>query len=196
MVKNVARTVGPMSPPSERVLVLGNGHFGTLSGELSIDGRSIRLRPRTSMVLAQLLRNADRLVTKDELMQAVWPDVVVTEDSLVQCIKEIRHALGALRHDWIRTFPRQGYAFVAPAEAAPSHAPLDPSAWRSLALAAPDAAQHLNDDARLLDLMLCGWQFFSTYTADGHARARAVFEKVIALAPNHAEAITLLGWSH
>lgn len=101
-----------MNQPTCRNLTLGHARFDTLSGELAIDGRSTRLRPRTAMLLAHLVRHAGRIVTKDELMQAVWPDAVVTEDSLVQCVKEIRHALGDAGHGWIRTVPRQGYAVV------------------------------------------------------------------------------------
>ena len=40
-------------------------------------------------------------------MGAVWPDAVVTDDSLVQCVKEIRHALGDAGREWIRTLPRR-----------------------------------------------------------------------------------------
>ena len=98
----------------ERWLEVGPGSFDAVSGELRLDGHCVRLRPRTAALLAHLVRHADRLVTKDELMQAVWPDVVVTEDSIVQCVKEIRHALGDPGRGWIRTVPRQGYAFAAP----------------------------------------------------------------------------------
>jgi TolB-like protein/Tfp pilus assembly protein PilF len=71
--------------------------------------------------------------------------VVVTEDSLVQCVKEIRHALGEAGRDWIRTLPRQGYAFVAdelpqqqlaaprPAAAPPVAAPPAAVRWRLVA---------------------------------------------------------------
>jgi TolB-like protein/DNA-binding winged helix-turn-helix (wHTH) protein/Tfp pilus assembly protein PilF len=97
-----------------RLLRLGAGWFDSVSGELSLDGRSVRLRPRTAALLAHLARHAGRIVGKDELMLAVWPDVVVTDDSLVQCVKEIRHALGDGARDWIRTVPRQGYAFAQP----------------------------------------------------------------------------------
>lgn len=53
------------------------------------------------------------MVGKDELLAAVWPDAVVTEDSLVQCVKEIRQALGAQKKTLLRTMPRLGYALVA-----------------------------------------------------------------------------------
>src|SRR5262245_66272982 len=56
-------------------------------------GTTVALRPQPIAVLLFLAGNANRMVTKDELLRAVWPDVMVTDDSLVQCIKEIRPAL-------------------------------------------------------------------------------------------------------
>ena len=100
-------------------LKVGSGWFDPVSGELSLDYQLTRLRPRTAALLAYLISHSDRVVGKDELLQSVWPKVVVTEDSLVQCVKEIRRALGPGRHDWIRTVPRAGYAFVAVSEEAP-----------------------------------------------------------------------------
>jgi DNA-binding winged helix-turn-helix (wHTH) protein len=51
-------------------------------------GQSISLRPQSFAVLRFLAENANRLVTKDELIQAVWPGIAVTDDSIVQCIYE------------------------------------------------------------------------------------------------------------
>ena len=93
-------------------LVVAGGRFNALSGELRIGHRSQRLRPRTAAVLAHLARHADCMVGKDELLSAAWPDVIVTEDSLVQCVKEIRAALGAERKHLLRTMPRLGYALL------------------------------------------------------------------------------------
>jgi TolB-like protein/DNA-binding winged helix-turn-helix (wHTH) protein len=101
-----------MTAPSERMLEVRRGRFDPLSGELYLDGRMVRLRPRTAALLACLVQRRDRVVTKHELMELVWPDAVVTEDSLVQCIKEIRQAIGEEGREWIRTVPRHGYAFV------------------------------------------------------------------------------------
>lgn len=140
-----------MNDPGERTRPIGHGRFDPLSGDLSLDGRSVRLRPRTAALLDHLLQHGDRVVGKDELLQAVWPDVVVTEDSLVQCVKEIRQALGPAGRDWIRTVPRQGYAFVGeptqpavapeePVEAARAPAPgLHRSRWRWPSVAAAAA---------------------------------------------------------
>jgi TolB-like protein/DNA-binding winged helix-turn-helix (wHTH) protein/Tfp pilus assembly protein PilF len=119
------------------MLQAGHGRFDPISGELSLDGRTTKLRPRTAALLAHLLRNAGRVVGKDELMQAIWPDVVVTEDSLVQCVSEIRQALGHAGREWIRTVPRQGYAFVAETVAPASSVPQsEPRRWRKPVAAA------------------------------------------------------------
>ncbi|TIR93774.1 MAG: adenylate cyclase, partial [Mesorhizobium sp.] len=70
---------------------------------------TIALRHQTFAVLRHLLENADRVVTKDELMRAVWNGIAVTDDSLVQCIHEIRAALNDGRQAVVETVPRRGY---------------------------------------------------------------------------------------
>lgn len=68
------------------------------------------MRAKTFALLAHLARNAGRVMTKDDLMDAVWPDVTVTEDSLTQAIRDLRKVLG---EDAVRTVPRRGYMLVA-----------------------------------------------------------------------------------
>jgi adenylate cyclase len=82
-------------------------------GALRSGGDDIELRPKTFEVLKLLVENAGRLVAKDEIVAAVWPDVYVTDDSLVQCIKELRRAFGADGDRLIRTVPRRGYRLEA-----------------------------------------------------------------------------------
>jgi len=79
---------------------------------LDASGRPVELRPQAWQVLRHLALNAGRLVTKGELMAAVWPDVVVTDDSLVQAIGDVRRALGDAGHRLVRTVPRRGYMLV------------------------------------------------------------------------------------
>ena len=76
---------------------------------LDASGRPCALRPQTFAVLRHLIANPGRLVTKDELMQAVWPGVAVTDDSLVQCVGEIRRLLGDAGKTLVETVPRRGY---------------------------------------------------------------------------------------
>ncbi len=79
------------------------------------DGAEVRLRPQAMRVLEHLIANAGRVVGRDELFAAVWPDIVVTDDSLVQCISDIRAAIGDEGHELLRTVPRRGYRLDLPA---------------------------------------------------------------------------------
>src|SRR3972149_11108267 len=80
-------------------------------GCLLLDGNEIALRPKTYAVLHYLIENVGRLVWKDELFAAVWPNLVVTDDALVQSIGELRRALGDDGSRLISTIPRRGYRF-------------------------------------------------------------------------------------
>ncbi len=75
------------------------------------DGAQVPLRPKSFDVLLHLVRNHGRLVTKDELFDNVWANVVVTDNSLVQCIKEVRQALGDGRQAMVETVAKRGYIF-------------------------------------------------------------------------------------
>jgi predicted ATPase/DNA-binding winged helix-turn-helix (wHTH) protein len=76
--------------------------------------REVKLRPKVYDALLYLLDHRGRLVGKEELNQALWPNASVTEDSLVQCLVELRRALGAGAQDVVKTVPRRGYIFTAP----------------------------------------------------------------------------------
>lgn len=84
-------------------------------GSLRVGDQEIALRPKAFDVLRHLADNAGRLVSKKELFEAVWPNVAVTDDSLVQCIRELRDKLGDTKHQLIRTVPRRGYLLNASA---------------------------------------------------------------------------------
>src|SRR5258707_11912128 len=75
--------------------------------------REIPLRPKSFEVLRYLVENADRLVTKDELIKAVWPNVIVTDDALTHCVSEARQAIADSKQTLISTVPRRGYRFKA-----------------------------------------------------------------------------------
>ena len=114
------------------------------------DGVPVDLRSQSFDVLDYLARNVGRVVSKDELIDAVWDRKPANEDSLVQCIADIRRALSDGDHRLIKTFPRKGYMFatqameVVPGEVVPAQgqAPADrPEAgaevnWQRLVMAA------------------------------------------------------------
>src|SRR5262245_39862347 len=93
-------------------------------GCLLLDGNEIALRPKTFAVLNYLAKNSGRLVSKDELFAAVWPNLAITDDALVQSVGELRRALGDGGPRLIRTVPRRGYRLEA---AVSVMAPADPS---------------------------------------------------------------------
>jgi DNA-binding winged helix-turn-helix (wHTH) protein len=111
--------------PSQQTIVIGN-HEVDLSREALIDagGSVVPLRPRAWLVLRFLALHAGRLVGKNELMDEVWADCEVTEDSLVQAVGDIRRALGDAGRTALRTLPRRGYMLIAD-EGRPGTVPQD-----------------------------------------------------------------------
>src|SRR4029453_1797894 len=91
-------------------------------GALRTADRDLQLRPKSFEVLRYLLENADRIVTKEELMKAVWPKVGVTDQVLTHCVAEVRQAIGDGGQTIIKTVPRRGYRFPAPGSRAATHA--------------------------------------------------------------------------
>jgi len=83
-------------------------------GRLSRAGADIALRAKAFELLCVLIRGRGRLFSKDELIDTLWPDVIASEDSLVQLVSAIRSALGHGASDVIVTVPKRGYRFAAP----------------------------------------------------------------------------------
>ena len=75
--------------------------------------REVKLRPKVYDALQYLIANRGRLVPKEELIQALWPEAFVTDDSLVQCMVELRRALDDRSQEILKTVPRRGYIFAA-----------------------------------------------------------------------------------
>src|ERR1044072_3632686 len=84
------------------------------SGFLRRNGAEVPLRPKAFDVLRYLVLHHGTLVSKDELAKAVWTDVAVTDNSLAQCLFEIRRALEDEEQRIVRTVARRGYVFDAP----------------------------------------------------------------------------------
>lgn len=110
-------------------------------GLLCRDGQPVHLRAKTFALLCHLARHAGRVVPKAELLDAVWPDVTVTEDSLTQAIHDLRQVLGA---GVLRTVTRRGYVLDA-APAPPARASDGPPVVLVLPFRAPPEAAELAD---------------------------------------------------
>lgn len=83
------------------------------AGVVSLNGKTIVLRPKAQAVLARLARNPGHVISKSDLLDSAWPDIHVTEDSLSQAIREVRKAIGDDRQTIIRTVARRGYLLDA-----------------------------------------------------------------------------------
>jgi len=102
-----------MGPIVHRVLRFDRFTLDLARGCLRDDDRDIDLRPKTFEVLCYLTENAGRLMSKEELFDAVWRNVSVCDDSLVQCIRELRREVGDDNRRLIKTVPRRGYLLDA-----------------------------------------------------------------------------------
>jgi adenylate cyclase len=106
----------------------------------------VDLRPKSFEVLRYLAEHAGRVVPKEEMIRAVWPDVTVTDESLTRCISEVRRAIGDDAQEVIKTVSRRGYLFDSPdlaggqTENAPDTEAAPPSHRRGIRLAAPPAS--------------------------------------------------------
>ena len=75
---------------------------------------AVRLRPKTFAVLRYLLEHRQQLVTKDQLLEALWPGTWVTDSALKSCVRELREVLGddSKAPRFIETVHRRGYRFI------------------------------------------------------------------------------------
>jgi DNA-binding winged helix-turn-helix (wHTH) protein len=97
---------------------VGGWRVDPTRNELSRGSESVRLEPKAIEVLMHLARRAGEVVSREELLSAVWPGVVVGDDALTQAIIKLRKAFGddAHRPRYIETISKRGYRLVAPVE--------------------------------------------------------------------------------
>lgn len=100
-----------MSEARSKIFEFGEFVLDPDRGSLLRSGRDINLRPQTFEVLSILVRQRGSLVTREEMLSAVWHEAPVTDDSLTQCIVEIRKAIGDQDRLIIRTVPKRGFVF-------------------------------------------------------------------------------------
>jgi DNA-binding winged helix-turn-helix (wHTH) protein/tetratricopeptide (TPR) repeat protein len=86
------------------------------------DGAPVDLSPKALDLLLLFLTRPGALVTKDDMLKALWPDVAVTDNALTQVVSELRQALGddPAAPRFIETVPRRGYRFIAAVDAEPA----------------------------------------------------------------------------
>lgn len=104
----------------------GNYELNTQTRELSQDGLPIPLTPKAYAVLAYMLAHHERLVSRDELLEAIWPDTYVDDSAVKRNIMAVRQAIGGGSggSGHIKTQRGQGYRFITPVEVADETAPV------------------------------------------------------------------------
>ncbi len=99
---------------SARLWRFADYEFDELRRELRVKGRALELEAKPLDVLLQLLLHAGEVVTKEELLESVWPDVMVVDGSLATAVSKLRKAMGDEDHPAIVTVPRVGYRLAVP----------------------------------------------------------------------------------
>ncbi len=104
---------------------LGDWSVDPSSGTVTRGQANVRLEPKVMEVLLQLAGRPGEVLSKNELIDAVWPDSIVGEAALSRCISELRRALGddARAPQYIETLPKRGYRLLAGVRAVPGREP-------------------------------------------------------------------------
>ena len=131
-----------MQVTSEKTFGFGKFILDLRRGCLRADNREVELRPKSFEVLRYLVENAGRLVPKDEIIEAVWPNVTVTDESLTRCVSDIRLALEDADQTVIRTVTRRGYVFEASVSIGNPDQASDETAARTHASSLPAGKLH------------------------------------------------------
>jgi len=96
--------------------IFGPAVFDTSLFELKVDNKLIKIERRPLDVLEALLKHVDEVMTKNELLDLVWPDIHTVENVVANAIAKLRKALGPDVASRIITHPRIGYRFSGPVE--------------------------------------------------------------------------------
>jgi TolB-like protein len=103
----------------QKRLKVGNWIVDPSLNSMSCEGRTVRLEPKVMGVLLCLAEHPAETLSKEQLFQAVWPNIIVTEDVLKRCIAELRRAFDddARNPHIIETISKRGYRLLAPVSA-------------------------------------------------------------------------------
>src|ERR1700690_3879346 len=104
-----------MSPETNQLYEFGPFRIDSVRRLLLRDGQPLTLTSKAFDTLLVLVQNRDRVLEKDALLKAIWPNSFVEEANLAQHISALRKALGESpgEHRYIATVPGRGYRFVA-----------------------------------------------------------------------------------
>ena len=119
----------PVKSPDNSIILIGAWRVDSALDEISKDGQTVKLEPKTTQLLVCLAAHAGQVLSVEQLLKEVWKDVIVTPDSVYHAVAALRRVLGDDTKDpcYIANVPRRGYRLIAPvvpwAVAQPAAAP-------------------------------------------------------------------------
>src|ERR1700752_3841281 len=141
--------------PPTRVFAFGPYRLDVHERQLHRDGQPVPLPPKLFDLLTTMVQQSGHLVPKQDLLGAVWGDVVVEEGSLTRAISSLRQLLGTSRdgEDYVQTVAKRGYRFTASVQESavdrPERAPVSPSIALPPQLALPAVVEFVGREREL-----------------------------------------------
>lgn len=137
--------------------------YDRISGELGLHGATSRLEPKAAEVLNLLISRRGEVLSREDILQTVWPDRVVVDEVLTRAIGLVRKGFGDTQpHRFVETLPKRGYRFVATVSELPEYPnaviiePGSVNRWGDLAALArpstrtfPDGEMRYNGTSRI-----------------------------------------------
>jgi DNA-binding winged helix-turn-helix (wHTH) protein/tetratricopeptide (TPR) repeat protein len=147
-------------------------------GRLVRDGQPVALTPKAFEALVVLLTRRGQLVTRQQLIDALWPDTYVSDANLTGTIWMVRRVLGGSER-WIETVPKRGYRFVGN---------VSQTSRRSDVVDVHGARRPGTTNVRAYQLCLQGRNFCHAWPTEAFRQSRVCFERAIRLDPKYAQA--------
>ena len=170
-------------PEPAPVYRFGRFCVDTREQQLTREGSAIPITPKVFDTLVTFVRNPGRLLTKDDLLQAIWPDTAVEEANLTVNVSTLRRLLAVKgQPHCIETVPRRGYRFVLPVDV------------ETVSKPGPTARPNTPSTARAQELYARANQ--AAYEADHWETARDLYQACVEEDPNFAPAWAQLARCH
>lgn len=135
--RKIDRTTDAAAEPGQDIVFrIGNADLDTAQRQIRFAGAPADVQPKVFDLIEYLVRSRERVVSKNELFDNIWPDVVVSEASLTQSIKRARDLFrqNGFDEEVIRTVSRKGYQFDCTAEIAGARERSRPAFWFDIIL--------------------------------------------------------------
>lgn len=190
-----------MVSKSSAALKVGEWRATPRLGRIERAGETRALEPKVMDLLVLLARRPGEVLTHEEILAALWPNVVVGDDTLARCVSKLRRAFDddPKAPAYVETIPKRGYRLIAQVEAAENDATAAPAwfSWPRAAMALAVLVVVALGGALLAtggrdgeaDTVARAKDYYFRYTRADNEAAITLFEQALAAEPNNAEAM-------